>query len=234
MKKIDLSSFPTDALKALQEQIKKEISSRKKSDSSMRRINFIHSLKPKDFPDREHALESIYRFNSENLLKIPINKGNEPRHLTRYLPCLLDQNWSELYPRETDIGEFYVYAHVDPRHRIFVASSKEGGNYGGQPFYIGKGIGNRAFDLKRNQGHGKTIKEILNDGYLPSNIVKILFSDLSEQKALEIEAKLIYYFGTKYSKQRIGWLVNLTEPITPEFIDTMKRFPCKNTFEAHQ
>jgi hypothetical protein len=121
-----------------------------------------------------------------------------------------------------------IYAHIDPRYPkedIFITTEDCGGNYGGRPLYIGKGTGRRAHDLKRNEGHGKIIKEILKSDFPSISIVKIIFDGLSEQKALEMEAKLIYFFGVRYSKKRPGWLINLSEPPTPKFEGIMRKMP---------
>ncbi len=219
MKKIDLSLVPINALETLKSEIEKELTKRKKPerrDSGKKIFDFLKSNDPTD------PLESILKLNSDSLLRLPSLDKHEPSGLILYLPSLLAQDWHDAYPRDIDYGKYYVYAHIDPRSKPFIASKELGGNYGGRPFYIGKGIDNRAFDLKRNQGHGKIIREILNDGYDSSDIVKIIFSELSESKALEIEAKLIYYFGIRYSKKRKGWLINLTEPTVPKFIGDMK------------
>lgn len=230
IKKLNLSQFSTDDLKSLRIQIKDELIKRGhfKPDSYkksiMRRISFIHGLKPLNNIHENEQINNINLCNGNFLLSLPIIEG-DPTQWEPYLSSLLNQNWKCLFPRETEEGDYYVYAHVDPRHNIFVTSECCGGNYGGRPFYIGKGTGNRAYDLKRNEGHGKTIKEILKDEYSPSHIVKILFSGLSEQKALEIESKLIYFFRTQYSKRRKGWLVNLSEPPIPEFKGIMQILP---------
>jgi len=230
MKKIHLAQFSSDELRSLQELIKTELIKRhgthqkKCSKSIMRRILIIHGLRPEDYTNEERAITEIRLYNSRFLLALPRIK-KPPFMRKHYLSSLIAQNWKELYPRETDIGEYYVYAHVDPRLSTFVTTEDAGGNYGGQPFYIGKGIGNRAHDLKRNEGHGKTIKEILDATWPPTSIVNILFTGLSELKALEIESKLIYFFGIQYSIERKGWLVNLTQPPVPKFEGTMTFFP---------
>ncbi len=230
MKKIDLSLFPTETLEILRKEISKELLHRKKSKRRERRKKFSDFFKNNKCPDISKALKEGLKLNSAYLLSIPDIQNHEPYNFTLYLSSLLDQDWSKLYPRDTDIGDHYVYAHVDPRLKAFITNPEGGGNYGGRPFYIGKGICNRAFDLKRNEGHGKIIKEILNEGYDSSDIVKILFIDLSEQKSLEIEAKLIYYFGIRYSENRKGWLINLTEPTIPKFVGEMNKISARMVF----
>ncbi len=234
MKKIDLSSYETDDLKSLQNQIKEELIKRgvqkqKYGRSILRRITIIHGIKPKDYTNDERQVSETRLFNGHFLLDLPTRK-NSPADREPYLLSLLSQNWKDIYPRETETGEYYVYVHVDPRRSVFISSEDAGGNYGGLPFYIGKGIGNRAYDLKRNEGHGKTIREILKDKFPPESIVRILFSGLSEQKALEIESKLIYFFGVQYSNKIKGCLVNLSEPPIPKFVSKMKIISTDNYY----
>lgn len=225
MDEFQLACIPTSHLKLLRENIRKELQRRREADKVQRRVNLASSLKVKTHDDLVGANSLIYEHNSSSLRSIPKIDKTSPRDNIRYLPCLIEQDWSHIYNGGSIENKFYVYAHVDPRSYIFVATENAGGNYGGKPFYIGKGTGNRAFDLKRNQGHGATIKEIISDGYSPESIVKILFSDLTEAKALEIEAKLIYYFGTMCQSNRAnGWLVNLEISEAPEFISVMERF----------
>jgi hypothetical protein len=231
MKKVDLSKYPKEELRSLRNQIDEELRKRSRHSqkkyslhSVQRRILKIHGLKAEDYTDQEREVIENRLFNGHFLLHPP-SKSADPIAWKPYLPSLIAQDWKHLYPREEETGEYYVYAHVDPRGKAFITSEDAGGNYGGQPFYIGKGVGNRAYDLKRNEGHGKTIREILKMKFPPTSIVNILFSGLSEQKALEIEAKLIYFFGIQYSKKRKGWLVNLTEPSVPDFVGVMKVIP---------
>jgi hypothetical protein len=232
MTTIDLSKYATEDLKSLYSSIQKEINKRSNQDRShkkgvIRRILRIHETKPKNHVIEDEEIERIRLFNSHWLASIPFKTIPCPHNREPYLSSLLLQDWRHLYQREIDHGEYYVYAHVDPRLKVFVTTEDAGGNYGGKPFYIGKGTGNRAYDLKRNEGHGKTIKEVIRAAYSADNIVRILFSNLSEQKALEIESKLIYFFGTQFSVSKKGWLVNLSEPAIPEFETKMEVIPLK-------
>ncbi len=230
MNKIDLSTYETEDLKSLYMQIKNELKNRnihkeKRAQGILRRRLRIHNLAPKSYTGEDKKITEIRILNSHLLASLPFKKKLTPQDREPYLYSLIMQDWKIIYPREEETGEYYVYAHVDPRLSVFVTTEEAGGNYGGRPFYIGKGLGNRAFDLKRNEGHGKTIKEILDTKYPPSSIVRILFSGLSEQKAFEIEAKLIYFFGIQFSVNEKGWLVNLTQPAMPEFDTIMKTMP---------
>lgn len=131
------------------------------------------------------------------------------------LEPLLKQDWSHLYKCSGTDKKYYVYFHLDPT----VKSKKFSSIYGcksGIPFYVGKGSGMRAYDLKRNQGHGAAIKQLISKGYTKSEICLIAYSGLTEAKALEIEAKLIYLFGSIYQRDRKNSiLLNLDIPITP-------------------
>ncbi len=101
-----------------------------------------------------------------------------------------------------------------------------GGKIGGVPFYIGKGCGGRAFDLKRNQAHGQHIKNVIGSGFAAEDIVVIIKDMMTEAEALELEAKWIYCLGTAYDKPA-GPLVNIDRSIRPEFIGVMTPYPPK-------
>lgn len=172
--------------------------------------------------------DDVMTVNSKHLLSIPFNGKDIMQEKRPYAQCLLNQDWSFLFESyEDQSSKFYVYAHVDPRETGFGLKEFNLQAGKGIPFYIGKGTGDRAYDLKRNQGHGKILK-ILKDGlYEDDRIVKILFENLSERKAMEIESKLIYFFGTKYENGRKGILFNLDISKRPEFIGGMRHYVTK-------
>ena len=206
-----------DALIDFKREITKELKSRKLN----KRKDIISSLNPALLPDITEYREAIFNHNKQLVSLICLNN---PAHQRRKLfePLML-QDWSSVYPCASKEGSYYVYAHVDPEAKIFTVRKSMGGNFGGLPFYIGKGTGDRAYNLKRNQGHGKMIRQILGNGWQPEDMVKILFDDLSEERAFEIESKLIYFFGTMYEEERAhGTLLNLDTPTKPEFKGTMQ------------
>jgi uncharacterized protein len=85
----------------------------------------------------------------------------------------------------SDAGAFYVYALKDPR----TSPAK--------PFYIGKGVGTRAWDhLLRpdDTAKGQRIGEIVKAG--GEVLVTVICDDLTEVQALRIEAELIASLGT--------------------------------------
>lgn len=74
------------------------------------------------------------------------------------------------------------------------------------PFYIGKGTGDRAYNINRSETHRK-IKQKINAAEKEVEVV-ILKDNLSELKALCYESKLLDIFGLIPHK---GWLSNLDE-----------------------
>lgn len=222
MNRYQLGALRTCDLLALKTQILEELRVRRKLSARIKRSEVIKNAPALEF---ETKIE-IEEFNFLNIVSVPGHKSRKPNGCAMYLPALLRQDWSFIYNGGDDSEKYYVYAHVDPRKRIFFAPSDAGGNYGGLPIYIGKGTGLRAFDLKRNQGHGIALREIIGSGNQKDSIVKILFDKLTEAKALEIEAKLIYFFGTIYDKnaKKFGFLYNLDVPKTPEFDGVMKKY----------
>jgi hypothetical protein len=82
-------------------------------------------------------------------------------------------------------GAFYVYALKDPR----TSPAK--------PFYIGKGVGTRAWDhllTPDATAKGERIAEIEKSGQ--QVVVTIICDGLTELQALKMEAELIASFGT--------------------------------------
>ena len=81
---------------------------------------------------------------------------------------------------------YYVYARKDPRLSPAL------------PFYIGKGVGTRAYDhLVRpdDTAKGHRIQEIRDSG--KNVVVTKLVEDLSETQALRLEAELVAAFGVE-------------------------------------
>tara|TARA_R110000851_G_scaffold2651_1_gene10802 strand:+ start:73 stop:774 length:702 start_codon:yes stop_codon:yes gene_type:complete len=226
-----IRSLPVETLKLLIELAKNEIRERKKLVNREKRRTFINKLELSSYDNAKQFNKDAHKVNSEELRSL-LNKERKPQERSKYLPALIDQDWSHLYPCESSTGNYYVYAHSDPSDRIFTFGGKHGGSFGGQPFYIGKGIGDRAYNLKRNQGHGKKIKEVIDEGWDSIDIVHICFSGLSEQKALEIESKLIYFFGTKYDGGKSGTLYNLDTPKKPDFVRPMVKIALNKQFEV--
>ena len=222
LNKFQLELLPSDDLRQLVSDASKVLNDRARIDrinrNTQRRLA-LRDARYAQYPD-------LNEYNRSALLAIPDSCRGKPAGHLYFLPPLLDQDWSSIYPESGGPAAFYVYAHVDPTKPHFIAQNKYGGSFNGRPFYIGKGTGGRAYDLKRNQGHGRILKRLKDEQVVPESIVKIIFDGLTESKALEYESKLIYYFGTMYdpahTDARRLWLVNLDVPKTPEFTGFMK------------
>ena len=228
MNRFQLSKIDTESLLILKEDVSKELAFRFKTGRVESRRKFMASLMPPEFV----SLDDVKSHNASGPLLPPRFGKLDGANLARYLPALWDQDWSSIFPESEATDErFYVYAHVDPSGSCVVAERRCGGNFGGMPFYIGKGTGNRAYDLKRNQAHGKRIKSVLDQGFNPDDIVKIVADGLTSSKALEIESKLILLFGTEYETPK-GSLVNLDVPPRPEPTGHMVRYKSKKHWKA--
>lgn len=98
----------------------------------------------------------------------------------------------------TRSSTYYVYALKDPRTSP------------AQPFYIGKGTGQRAHQhvlLTGSTRKDEVLAEIRAAGLEP--LVEVLISELDESAALKLEAELISSFGTEATGGR------LTNAVTP-------------------
>lgn len=216
--KCQIKHIPTDVLVSLRNEFKIELELRRREErvSSVRQS--IQGIAARTSVDR--GLLEIA--NASNILEIP-HKINLNMRLP-YLRALINQDWSGSFPSgQDDAMKYYVYAHVNPDSAVFSASPEFGGSWGGTPFYIGKGCGQRAYDLKRNQAHGQHLANVLSAGFEPSDIVKIVKDGLTESQALQLEAKYIYFFGSAYDKNA-GPLVNLDRTMIPEFKGCMTKY----------
>ena len=102
------------------------------------------------------------------------------------------------------MNKFYVYAYLYPETMKFHKID--------DPFYIGKGKGNRCYaHLYRDDGNNlikeRVINKIRRKGQEP--IVKKVFENLYEDEAFIIEKLLISYYGRR--DNNTGILTNLTD-----------------------
>lgn len=227
-----IEALPTGFLIELKILIAKELAKRKKKDKKARILN---QIRLDDCDSFDSFNQSVAKLNYRNLMSLPYLAKREFTR-EKYYSSLVRQDWSHLFDSAnySDEEKFYVYAHVDPDARFFRVGKKYGGCFGGLPFYIGKGCGKRAYDLKRNQGHGKKLRTVLSKNWEPSDIVFIVKDGLSEAEAYELESKLIYFFGTKYQEDRpSGTLYNLDVPPIPVFEGVMQKLVTRKQYDSH-
>ena len=228
-----LSDLPLNVLITLKHAINEEIALRKKQTHIAKIVAIHEKAKSKNVHDiqrclsYQEAIDDIIYDNVGKLLKIPSGARNASfQQRIAYLPCLLAQNWDHLFPQTLCQEKiFYVYLHTDPRNRGVCEFIGLNVNVAGPPFYVGKGSGTRAYDLRRNQGHGKRITQIRKAGFPDSSIVQIVADNLSELESLTLEAKLIYLLGSIYDEDINGCLLNLADHIKPTFTLTMQTIP---------
>lgn len=147
----------------------------------------------------------------------PEHIGSNTKKALVFDTCLeiMNTNIEHLYDG-LDLDEtrnYYVYVHCDPSKKIAVSRDGKttfaatlGLKY--FPFYVGKGTGNRAFELDRNESHRKVRQKIKT--FYDEIDVKIIKDGLTEKEALIMESKLIDIFGlTSHG----GRLVNLDEGV---------------------
>ena len=133
------------------------------------------------------------------------------------LENMLATDVSSIYGPSAEDKSYYVYVHCDPSKGLDVKNNLKHlllaskFNLQHEPFYVGKGTGDRADDLSRNEGHRKIRTRLLQLGK-EVEIVRIV-SSLSESESLALEAKLIDVLGIR-SFGRDGLLVNLDEGMT--------------------
>lgn len=110
---------------------------------------------------------------------------------------IMNDDWDDLYKDSSDIGsDYYVYLHIDPSVNGLLALSDDEGLLAKLPipFYVGKGKGNRIYNMRRSKIHTAKLRDLTK--YYAIEQVAIKFKDgLSEKQALILEAKLILFFG---------------------------------------
>lgn len=215
----DFRNTPTHELRDFIFKISQELNYRKLRDREAKLAPKIHSFPPIDIPTNYTIAEYneiAFNYNSDNLMALPLNYDLSDRVL--HLPSLMRQDWSFLYSKDEHKTEkkFYVYAHINPKGRAFMDGGF--GFFGGAPFYIGKGTARRSHCFKRNAEHSEYLNQLMWSGCKKEELVTVLYKDLTEAKALELEAKLVYFFGARYDNTRINTsLVNIDLPIIPKY-----------------
>jgi len=177
---------------------------------------------------------NLLEFKDINIDKKTLNVKNykTPKNSkTSYLHELLMEDWSNLFAfANNNAKDFYVYYHTDPRESslIYLKYDIEL-KFLGKPFYIGKGKNDRYKSLNsRSSSHRNKIKTLLNMNIPEDKIFIKLQENLNEREALELESKLITFFGCNgeysykrkyFSDKKGGILLNSDTSIRPENIE---------------
>lgn len=126
-------------------------------------------------------------------------------------------------------NNFYTYVYLDPRKiGNFIYNDLK---FGYEPFYVGKGKGNRCFSGINDKHKGlkkAKIASIINEGLYP--IVIKLYNNITEEESFVREIELIKLIGRL--DQNNGPLTNMTDggDGTSGRIDTIKDIERKRNF----
>jgi hypothetical protein len=170
-----------------------------------------------DYQNLDDLLECERRIRSQIGLLKNTKFGSKAEIKQRRFDCcdkIYKTNIDDIYKDiKLDSNQiYYVYAHCEPNK---IAIGKDGITSWAAtlgldliPFYIGKGTGNRAYDLNRNGTHRKVRQKFQN--FKKDIEVRIIEDNVSELEALCLESKLLDIFGLN---GKGGRLVNLDEGI---------------------
>jgi hypothetical protein len=202
---MDLSQLPTETVRALSLAFAEELRSR-----ATLRERPIYRVQP-----------TTVRKSGRRVHRSSAPTDSEIRDMAaarlEHFRAILDADWSSYFPGGSQERCFYVYIHFDPFEdaEVRLVHGACTITIRGLPFYVGKGTGDRAYDLKRNEGHGAVLRQVRARGAAAIDLVQIVADGLTEGEAFELEAKLIYFFGSRYDKGNRGPLVNLHTPAGP-------------------
>lgn len=198
-------------------------------------------LKKRKILDRVHQAisknmpETLDR-NLRPVLQTKKSKKVMPNYTSKTESILfnfLSEDWSDLLTGEYDEKKvYYVYYHSDPafKETVFVHGDDKI-VFSGKPFYVGKGVGNRYLSKTRSKSHLSCLNKI-EEVYPKEEIYHIFKDGLTEKEALEMEAKLINFFGCKSELSDInthfhgfrgGFLINADTAIRPQYVSDLVR-----------
>lgn len=183
------------------------------------------------------ALKKVLAQSQPNTHDTPpaVQRGRVKRISTHsVLIDFLSEDWGHLFTGEySEEKIYYVYYHTDPSmpDMRFRRDSDEV-VFRGRPFYIGKGVGDRYKSLKRSRSHISVVNRIAATGIRKDEIFHIFKGCISEKEALELEAKLITFFGcwseldrnrAHFHGMKGGLLINSDPAVRPpDVADMMK------------
>jgi hypothetical protein len=142
-------------------------------------------------------------------------------NMEKMMPIIEDimaTDLSKIYTNFDTEEKYYVYVHCDPskplqvRHDLKHLLLAQRYSITHEPFYVGKGSGDRWKNFNRNEGHRKVRSKILMEKQ--EIIATKIIENISESDALSIESKLIDILGLRTFSSS-GLLVNLDEGSHP-------------------
>lgn len=185
-----------------------------------------------DDPSAIIKLISVLSSRRKKLLEqkgfVPANFGTSKMSFPYFMEALEAMIFSGVDLSQK--GDCHVYVHCDPRkpislqnlkgdvRNIFLASKFPSITH--QPFYVGKGTGNRWANTTRNGHHSKIRQQLAKDDkkVLPVKIV----DNLSSEMALRLESNIIDIMGI-IGMTSNGLLSNLDEGISA--FDRRRSYP---------
>ena len=166
----------------------------------------------------------VHPANSISDHKIPrkIRQIDDLKTKSRYLPDLLDQDWSYLWSGGDPDKKYCVYVCSDPLAPSFKFGRKLGGRIP-LPFFIGYLKEGLVWVPDENSSCALKVKNLIAAGVTKEKILTTLITGVSETQAIELEAKLVYFFGTVHDIGNKGILLNPKKHRVPDFKEEIPR-----------
>jgi hypothetical protein len=175
------------------------------------------------------------RIDNDGIRRIlsPQTCSLQPNKTKSFLIHFMNEDWKFLFPNIDDTDKkYYVYYHTDlSKGSLRFNYGTQIVNFKGQPFYIGKGCGNRYKDLsKRSTSHIIKVKNMVSKGCKKEQIFNIFMDNLTELEAFELEAKLITFLGchseiddkiTYFHGLKGGLLINADISKRPDWVNIL-------------
>jgi hypothetical protein len=175
------------------------------------------------------SFESAFRTELDRR-KVPVNQYHRSRnflkcfgrskinnHVIKNLNGILAEDWSYLFTGRSD-PLYCVYVHFDPsddrKDHVHFEQKPLKMHIPGKPFFVGTGFYSQAYDITKDNDHGEQLRELAKT-YKQHEFIHVIANKLTEPQALELESKLIFFFGTKNESTRKGILRNLVIPARP-------------------